>query len=159
MAALSPAKNRFHSVCCMLIHIMMTKITMMTKIMMITKMMMTIMLMKKITLVTSFEEISISVLGISSKLRTHNLDFTWIPQLVAILTITITNYHYQCILAILTIAMLMITIFTLKSVNCFLARGPMVQEMKVHWESPQLSWARNASSPATFWSFFNSYFL
>ena len=67
---------------------------------------MTIMLMKKITLVTSFEEISISVLGISSKLRTHNLDFTWIPQLVAILTITITNYHYQCILAILTIALL-----------------------------------------------------
>ena len=38
---------------------------------------------------------------------------------------------------------------TLKRVNCFLASGPIVHEMNVHWESPQLSCARNASSPAT----------
>ena len=48
--------------------------------------MMVIMLMKKITLVTSLEEISMSVLGISSKLRTHSRDFTWRPMLKDMLT-------------------------------------------------------------------------
>ena len=48
--------------------------------------------MKKITLVTSLEEISMSVLGISSKLRTHSRDFTWRPMLKDMLTI-VNNSH------------------------------------------------------------------
>merc|ERR550532_37274 len=35
---------------------------------------------------------------------------------------------------------------TLNKVNSFLASGPMVQEMKVHWVSPQLSSDRNSVS-------------
>ena len=83
-----------------------------------------------ITLATSLDDISISVRGISNKLRTHNRDFTCRRS-------KLENAQGGKLLS------------TLKRVNCFLASGPIVHEMNVHWESPQLSCARNASSPAT----------
>ena len=86
-----------------------------------------------ITLATSLDDISISVRGISNKLRTHNRDFTCRRSKLE------TTQGDKLLFS------------TLKRVNCFLASGPIVHEMNVHWESPQLSCARNASSPATCW--------